>query len=391
LATIEERGGIVTSDTALEKSLELAPVLRERARSTEQARRIPDETMAALKDSGLLRLLQPSHYGGAEADPQDYLEAVYALSAADSSVGWVYSVLASHAWVAAYFPEQAMEELWGQDHGELIATTTLAKAGSIEKVDSGYRIRGRFGFASGCDHASWVLIFGIASNAVEDGRIWCLVPRSNWEIDDNWHVMGLCGTGSCDLLFDAEVPAYRTITQNAIGSAVSDSPLYRLPLFTLFAHAPALPIIGAAQGALDSFVESQRDRVDLLGARPAADPFVQAAVAESGATLRAARSNISRNFAELMSLVASGSQPSIELFQDMELDRVLAVREAVACTERLFTLAGGRATSLDSPLQRAWRDVHAGAAHAANQTSPRLLMSGASAFGIGAPPSGRSG
>jgi 3-hydroxy-9,10-secoandrosta-1,3,5(10)-triene-9,17-dione monooxygenase len=381
----------MTSSTAVERARELAPGLRERARATEEERRVPAATIAELREAGLFRLLQPSSCGGAEADPLDYIDAVLALSAADASVGWVYSVLTSHAWVASYFPEQTIEEVWGQDPDTLIATTTLARGGSIEKVGSGYRVRGRFGFSSGCHHSSWVLIFGVAANAPEEGRIWCLVPRSDWEIDDNWHVMGLCGTGSCDLVFDAEVPDHRSIAQDATGSPVSEAPLYRLPLFSIFAYAPALPIIGAAQGALECFVDSQRDRVDLLGARPAADPFVQAAVAEADHVLTTARANLRRNLDELLCLVAGGQAPPLDLMKlmgRMELDRVLAVREAVAAVDHLFAHAGGRALSLESPMQRAWRDVHAGAAHAANQVSPRLLMSGASAFGLSAPPLG---
>jgi 3-hydroxy-9,10-secoandrosta-1,3,5(10)-triene-9,17-dione monooxygenase len=378
------------TDEIVARAVEMAPALRERTRATELLRRIPDETIAELRAARLFRLLQPARYGGFEADPRQYMEAVFALAAADTSVGWVYSVLASHAWVAAYFPEQLLDELWGSDPDALIVTVALAKQGGIEKVDGGYRVQGRFGFASGCHHASWVLVFGLPLNAPEDGLIWCLVPRSDWEIDDNWNVMGLCGTGSCDLLIDGEVPAHRSIGL-VTGSAVSAAPLYRLPLLSLFAYVPTLPVIGAAQGALDDFVASQRDRVDLVGARPAADPLVQAAVAESLAEIETARATIERNLGHLFGLVSDGGEPSFELLSRMELDRVLAVRHAVQAVDRLFALAGGRALSLDSHLQRAWRDVHAGAAHAANQVGSRLVASGANAFGIQLSPFGKFG
>lgn len=362
----------------------LVPTLRERARETELLRRVPEETIADLKESGLLRVLQPARYGGIEADLQTYFDVVMALAVADGSVGWVYSVLAGHAHVVAYFPEKAVSEVWGADRDVLIASTALCKEGAIEKVEDGYRIRGLFGFSSGSHHTEWVLVFGVPENAPEEGRRFFLVPNSDYEVIDNWHVIGMCGTGSCDLRIDSEVPPYRSVGA-VMGSEVSDSAMYRLPVHLMFSQSLALPLVGTAQGALDDFVDQQRDRVTLLGMRSAADPIVQVTVADAAAQLLAARLCLAANLVDLMEVAKQGAEFSFELIARFDRDRVMAVERALHAVDRVFRYAGGRALSVDNPLQRAWRDIHAGAAHAGNQAPVFLALYGAQAFGMGNP------
>ena len=215
-------------DEAVAAARRLAPALRERARRTEQLRRIPDETIADLQGSGLIRLLQPACYGGAEAPVQTYFDVVMALSAADASAGWVYSVFAVHAWLAAHLRlSRRRRGLGRRPHGADRHGHALPRR-TIERTAEGYHVTGRFGFSSGCHHASWVIVAGVVQG--KRSPVFLLVPKGDFEIDDNWHVMGLCGTGSCDLVFDTDVPPYRLVDHRG-GCPVSDAPLYRLPFW----------------------------------------------------------------------------------------------------------------------------------------------------------------
>ena len=360
----------------------LVPTLRERARATESLRRVPDETVAQLKEAGLFRILQPAKYGGLEADLTTYYETVFALSAADTSVGWVHSVFAAHAWSVALYPERALDEIWGRDHDTLLCSASLCKEGGIDKVDNGYRMRGVYGFASGCHHGDWVMILGVARNAPEGGPLWCLVPKSDFEIVDNWYMAGLAGTGSCDLRIDSEIPSHRAISLMKTGSEVSDSPIYRLPFLTVFSDCLTLPIVGGAQGAYESYVSKEKERVSLFGVVPSADPGIQMTTAEAAADLDAARLSLFRNLGELMGVASEAQDFPSELLVRTERDRVLAIRRSVSAVDRIMANAGGRAFNLDNPLQRAWRDVHAAAAHAANRPGPALAAYGAHSFGI---------
>ena len=223
---------------------ELVPVLRERARKTEQLRRIPEETIQDIQDAGLFKVLQPACYGGYEADLSTYFEVVLALSGADGSVGWVYSVLLVQTWALSLMSPQASEEVWGIDASTLMSSASAPRSGSIDKVADGYRIAGQFGFSSGCHHGSWVFVFGLPRNAPEEGLTAFLVPGCDYEIIDNWNVMGLRGTGSCDVTVDATVPPHRVHRVAKTGSALSDAPVYRVPFMTVFPHAATVPVVG---------------------------------------------------------------------------------------------------------------------------------------------------
>jgi 3-hydroxy-9,10-secoandrosta-1,3,5(10)-triene-9,17-dione monooxygenase len=366
----------------LARARALAPRLRERARETELLRRVPEETISDLHAAGLCRVLQPACYGGDEADLATYFDVGMALAAADGSVGWVYSVLMVQSWAVAVMDPLASKEVWGDDPSTLVSSATAPRSGYIDKVADGYRVDGRFGFSSGCHHGSWVFVFGVPRNAPEEGPTGFLVPRSDYEIVDNWDVMGLCGTGSCDVIVDSTVPAHRVHRVMKTGSELSDAPVYHVPFFTVFPHAATVPLVGMAQAALDDYLTSQQGRTRLFAGSIVNEPGTQARVAESAADLDAARLSLSRNFADVMGAAAAGAGFAPELLARVDRDRVLATRYAVAAVDRVFANAGARALSLDNPIQRAWRDVHAGAAHPASAPDLPLATYGALALGI---------
>jgi 3,4-dihydroxy-9,10-secoandrosta-1,3,5(10)-triene-9,17-dione 4,5-dioxygenase len=148
---------------------DLLPVLRQRAQETEDNRNVPADSVKALAETGFFRLLQPASYGGLEADPIAFFTAVRLIASACGSTGWVASVLGVHPWQLALFPARAQEEVWGGDPGTRMATS-YAPTGRARAVEGGHRLDGRWSFSSGCDHASWVLLGGIAAGvAVKAG------------------------------------------------------------------------------------------------------------------------------------------------------------------------------------------------------------------------------
>ena len=228
----------MTPDEFLGRTGHLLPALRERARRTEELRRLPDETFADFQEQGLLRALQPKRYGGYELDPGVFYQAVTEVAAVCGSSGWVFGVLGAHNWHLAILPPQAQEDVWGKDDSVQLSTS-VAPTGKVERVAGGFRLSGRWSFSSGCDFCQWVVLGGIAPplerDAPPDARVF-LVPRADYRIEDNWHVTGLCGTGSKDIVIDeALVPEYRTHSLidafhlRHPGAAVNDAPLYRLP------------------------------------------------------------------------------------------------------------------------------------------------------------------
>ncbi len=371
---------------------ELLPVLRERAQETEDRRVVPAESIKALAEIGFFRLLQPARFGGSEADPMTFLSAVRLVASACGSTGWVASVVGVHPWQLALFPLPAQEEVWGADSATRMSSS-YAPTGRAEPVAGGHRLSGRWSFSSGCDHASWVLLGGIVRDA--DGKPidfrTFLLPATDYTIEDVWDTIGLRGTGSNDIVVDgAFVPAHRSLSFNDTsrcvcpGQDANSAPLYRLPFGSLFSYAITTPIIGMATGAYDAHVAYQRDRVRAAyaGQKAAEDPFAQVRVAEAACELDAAWLQLERNMRELMEHATAGREIPIPVRLRVRRDQVRGTGRAISAVDKLFENSGGRALAAGTPIQRFWRDAHAGRVHAINDPERALTMFGRGEFGL---------
>ena len=384
----------MTPDEYLGRARELLPAIRERAPETEKLRRLPDETWAEFQEAGVFRALQPKRYGGYELDPGVFYQAVAEIGAVCGSSSWIAGVIGVHNWHLAIMPPKAQQDVWGEDDS-IQLSTSLAPTGTVERVTGGFRLSGRWAFSSGCDFCQWVVLGGIAppaegaSGGPPDARVF-LVPRRDYRIDDTWHVIGLCGTGSKDIVVeDAFVPEYRTHSYldafhlKHPGCAVNDAPLYRLPFALVFRYGITAPAIGAAQGALDAFREQTGRRVNVMDKSLAAeDPFMQQRLAQSAAEVGAAHARMLEIFAEMMRLARAGQEIPLENRARYRWDGGKAVEWSVAAVDRLFEAAGGRALFLANPIQRAWRDVHAIRAHAGNNPERAAMVFARSELGL---------
>ena len=371
---------------------DLLPVLRERAQETEDARSVPVESVKALEEAGFFKLLQPVRFGGHEVDPITFLTAVRLIASACGSTGWVSSVVGVHPWQLALFPLLAQEEVWGADPSTRLSSS-YAPTGRAEAVDGGHLLTGRWSFSSGCDHASWALLGGIVLDAEGkpvDFRTF-LLPLRDYVINDVWDTVGLRGTGSNDIVVGgAFVPEYRSLSFNDVsrcvcpGQEANPAPLYRLPFGSVFSYAITTPIIGMATGAYDAHVAYQRERVraSYVGQKAAEDPFAQVRVAEAAAELDAAWLALERNMAELMTRARAGEKMPVPLRLRVRRDQVRGTAQAISAVDLLFENSGGRALRTGTPIQRFWRDAHAGRVHAINDPERALSMFGRGEFGL---------
>jgi 3-hydroxy-9,10-secoandrosta-1,3,5(10)-triene-9,17-dione monooxygenase len=382
----------MTSAEYLERVRGLLPVLRERAAHAEQLRRLPEETFKDFQALGLFRALQPGRYGGYELDPGTFYRAIMDVGTVCGSSAWVLGVVGVHNWHLALFPLQAQEDVWGEDTG-IQLSTSLAPTGTVERVEGGFRLRGRWSFSSMCDYCQWAVLGGTVPPLREgdppEARTF-LVPRRDYAIDDNWYVMGLSGTGSKDLVVtDAFVPEYRTHSYRdafllqSPGNAVNGGPLYRLPFGSVFPACIAAPAIGVALGAVESFREQSRTRLSARDRTPVAeDPFVQLHLGEAAAEVDAARTSLLANFAEMMRLASAGQEIPLARRARYRWDAAKAVEWSVRAVDRLLEASGGRGIYLSNPIQRAWRDAHAMRAHAGNNPEKAAAVFGRSEFGL---------
>lgn len=374
----------------------LLPILSERVHDTEQTRRIPTESIAALREIGLFKLLQPRRHGGYQSHPVTFYTAVRQLASACGSTGWVASTLGVPPWNVALFDPAAQDEVWGEDPDTRICSS-YALNGTATPVEGGYRLTGRWGFASGCDHATWALLGG---RAVDDGEAkdscTFLMPLGDYTVEDVWDAVGLRGTGSNDLIVeDVFVPTHRVLSSVAVnkcetpGHAVNDVALYRIPFGSIHTSAITAPIIGMARGAYQAHLDHQRDRVRVAlpgeatkdsgftGTPFADDPFTLVRIAEAASDIDAAWLQLTHNISAVYAKAAAGQPiPPIDRMR-VRRDQVRGTERAIAAVDRLFENSGGRALTPNSTIQRFWRDAHAGRAHAANDPERAYRMFGA--------------
>lgn len=347
----------------VERAAALVPKLRERAAACEKLRHVPDETVADFMAAEIHRISQPVPYGGIGLDMDTVYECATQLGRGCGSSGWMGSFWPLHNWMMGLWPKQAQDEYWADSFDVLSSTASATVSCKIEPAKGGVRVTGRWNFASGIDHAAWVqLIITGPTNADL-----MLVPKKDFRIEDNWHVLGLCGSGSKAISVDnAFVPEYRIchgaqfMSGTTAGSELYGTAFYKLPIFSFIGYSLASPIIGMAQGVVDLLEEQMRGRKDGQTGVPVIEqPLMQTRLAESSAEVDAVRLLMLRDLRDLREYGEAGGQIPIAERVRMRRDIAFAVRTGVRAANRLFEAAGAHAIYEGSPIQRLVRDINA--------------------------------
>jgi 3-hydroxy-9,10-secoandrosta-1,3,5(10)-triene-9,17-dione monooxygenase len=372
---LRPNSGVPDRSEIMRRAAALAPVLRSRAEACEALRRVPDETINDLVTSRIPRMCQPARFGGSELGFDAICEMSIAMAQGDGSQAWVANIYAEHGFLTALFDDVAQHEVWDANPDALVAATVIPQGNRVEKVSDGFRLTGRWGFTSGVHHAHWTVIGEVMRDASGGGQhFFFLVPAADYRIDDDWHAVGMVGTGSTTIELDGVlVPAHRAISGRDVaagttpGARVNTAPLYRMPMLGFAQLALAAVPVGIATGMVADFkahVAAKRSaaaRVQGLsqdGVEVLYERLSEAAVETRAAALLildAARSNMGR----LIAGDALGEADAALSLRNGAYAATLAKRAAT----RLFEAVGGRGIYLAQPMQRAFRDVHASAMH----------------------------
>jgi len=360
----------------LDNIQQFAEEIRAEGAEGDRLMQLSDTAAKRLRDSGVIRMLQPKEYGGFESHPREFAETAMGIGAMDGATGWVSGIVGVHPWELAFFDRKAQDEVWGEDPDMWMASP-YAPMGVAKPVDGGYILNGRWSFSSGTDHCGWVMIGATVGD--QDGKplmppqhLHVLLPRSDYDIDqDSWNVVGLRGTGSKDLIVkDAYIPAYRTLSAKKVfdGSAPKEfgrtQPLYNFPFSCIFPLGITSSLIGIAEGALACHINAQRERVTVSGVAIKEDPYVLFAIGEAAAEIAASRAAILDTVDRFWDMTEKGQEISFELRAIGRRSQVSAAWRAVRAVDEIFARSGGGALQLGTPMQRFWRDAHAGLAHA---------------------------
>jgi len=363
----------VTYDEAMARARALVPVLRERADGADTGREMQKETLEDLHRAGLLRFHQPRRWGGMEIPFVALFDVPAEIGRGCASTAWNVANLGVHHWMLALYDERAQQEVWGQNPDALIASGIAYPQGRGRRVDGGFVVSGHWNFSSGVDASDWNMLAVMVRDGerVVDHRM-CLVPRSDYEIVDDWHVLGMRSTGSKSVRAnEVFVPEHRALSMYLArggsefpGARVNPNPLYRVPLSALGSHCLSAAGVGNAQAALEMTIEAIKERSTSYTAMRMRDfQAVQLRVARAGAMVDAARLVIRADCLDAERIAREGRAPAMEEKLRFKRNVAYAMERCTEAVDTLHALAGANGIYDRYPIQRLFRDQHALAAH----------------------------
>lgn len=377
-----DSGPVVEIDgpTLIARARMLVPRLVQRAAQAERDGRVPTETVAEMQTAGLFRVMQPKRWGGYELGLDVANEIQMTLAEGCMSSAWVFAVIAVEAFLIAICDDRMAQDVWTRDRSTLVCGTSAADpSNKSQAVDGGFRISGKWRFASGCDHTDWSFLAAIVPSGDGPPTDWrLLLPKSDYRIIDTWNVSGLRATGSRDIVVeDAFVPAHRAIRQldlfncNGPGQAVNTAALYRVPFGQVFAMSVSTLILGGLQGMLDAYLAYGAKRIARGIGPTAKDPVALLVCAETAAIIDEAKNIFRRNATTLMAYAEKGETPPLQERLKYKFQLAYAVERASVLAGRLFKAAGASGIYVDSsPFARWLNDINAGRQHVNNQFEP---------------------
>ena len=363
------------SETLLDTVSMLEPLIRQHADEAERNRRLSLPVVRALTEAGLFRMCVPLALGGLEVAPLTFYRVVEEVARLDGSTGWCTFISGSDGLMGAYLAKQTAEEMFGRDPRVVIAGS-VTLAGRATVVEGGYRVSGRWPYASGIQHCTWLFGFchvmegdqpRLTATGVPEVRVVHIPAAQATILEDTWEVSGLSGTGSHDFtveqVFVPEAYTWRFGPGMPRGPHYQ-GPLYQFPFFGLFRLPVSAVALGIAQSAIEACMTLAPSKRAIVGTGVLRDhPLFQARMAEAVALVRSARAWLHMAVQQTWTSTLTSGTASIADRADLVLAAVHATRSAAEAVQLVYTVAGGTANYRHSSLQRSLRDVYAVTQH----------------------------
>lgn len=347
-------GGEARFDALLES-------IRQRREEFEAQRHVSQDIIEEFQAIGVYRAMVPTRYGGDEKSPAEFLKMVEAISAADGSAGWVASFGMNPAYLAA-LPEETLKEVW-RDSPDVVFAGGIFPPQPAMRADNGFRIKGRWKFASGCMGAS---LCGVGILPDEEGALprMAVLPRDQVEIDPTWDMLGMVATGSHDLVVeDAYVPEDWTFVRG--GKPTIEAPFFRYPSLSFAAQVLAVTTLGMAREALDIVRAMAGGRKSVTGAPNLGErEYAQIALGKAEAKVRAARGFFYDSTEDAWAVIEAGGEPSREQVNLLRLSTTHLTQECAEAIRSVYQISGMTGADNGHPLSRILRDSQLCTQHA---------------------------
>ncbi len=379
-----------TEHELVQRAAALGPRLAERRADAMAARRIPDETIADIISSGLLRASLPARFGGYELPFGTHTSIAMELARHCPATGWVSGILASHNWWLGKYHPAAQEEIWADGPDALVAAAFACSKGGTVAEGDGYRVNGEWLWCSGIDNCDWAIVVGPIKTATGTDHGMALLDKTQFTVRDVWESPGLKATGSNNVVVDdVLLPAHRVIsvdemnTKDSPGRVLNGSATYRLPTLGVFAYSVAAPVIGMASGTLDAFVAGMRERLQFMAdTRIAREPTMQIRVSESSAEIDSAKLVYRDEINKLRQAAEQDRALTAAELARIQRNCGYIAKLCKTATYRLVEALGAGGLDSTSLVHTGYADVLAGTAHKALAFDFNLPPYGAALFGL---------
>lgn len=363
---------VPTRQELVGRAAELVPLLRERALWIDEHRRLPEDVVAALEDSGLLRMQAPVQYGGYESDARTLVDVHAELARGDSSAAFCVSVWSLLNWMAGLWPDEVLDEVFAVP--DVRVCGTLSVGGQATRVPGGWKFSGTWRFNSGLLHSHWKVTAAMPDGPeAAAGPITALMPASDFEIVDDWHTLGLPGSGSVTAVArDVFVPAERVVltsdffTDQCKSKVNAQKQNYQTPILVTSTAATGGQLLGAARYALETFLDRLPGRAitytDYASQREA--PITHLQIGEATLLVEEAEMRMHR-FADLVAAKTAAGEAWTQderVSSRAQLGR--AAQLAKQAVDIVAMASGGSSIFREVPIPRIQRDVHAVTIHA---------------------------
>lgn len=378
---------MLTKDSAavdwIARAQKLAPMIEAAAERTETERRIPADVLAAMHEARLFHMLLPLSLGGGAADLVTFNQVIETLAAADASPAWCLAQAAGSSHAAGFLAPEIAREVFGAPDA-LVAWGPPAGVAKALAVDGGYRVTGKWRFASGSANATWMGGHSTVFDADDRPRLdaagrsvnrTVLFRREHADIKDTWHVLGMRGTASNDYeVTDLFVHEPYSTWRDSVPDRREDGPLYNIPMLTLYGVGFSGVALGIARACLDAFMTIAQSKRSAGGVGSTGllreNAVVQSRLAQATGQLRSARSFLLQMLAEIWETSSTVGRFSLAQRAHLRVAITGAMDQARQVTDFACHAAGTNAIFQGGPFERRFRDLHTilaqGQAHLSN-------------------------
>ncbi len=330
---------------------------------------IPAPLVQRLRDAELFHLWLPRTIGGPQLHPVDLIAVIEELSRADGSVGWCAANASVNSMISGSLPEASTRHMYGD---RAVSCGSFLPGGKAVVVPGGYRLSGRWNYATGIVHSGWMTANSVImengaprlTEAKTPELRFLFIPVDQGTIIDTWEVSGMRATGSHDFeVHDLFVPDDLS-TPTFVNTPLHPGTLYQLPRMSLFTVGIGSVPLGIARAAVDALIAIAQDKVPMGAMAPLREKVTaQVAAGQAEALLRAARAGLVEAVNRMWEEVDAGKPPSLDSRGAVRLAATFATEASARVVDLVQNAAGGSALFESGRIARCFRDVHAATSH----------------------------